>query len=185
MGALSTFSSYTIPPIPPAIFVDSRKKTQTYCYEWSFLRYFNNQGQLITSFLASGRGWGEECFESGTRTSKALIFPRGGLFALDLISDSNRPAQWRWQENTQTLICWTYVWFAFCPRRWITLIPAAWKVEWVAAQGASDYGRRPAHHCMGSLGNRARLFIKVVRGVWSKRAEVEQRLAVQLRDYGD
>lgn len=58
MGALSTFSSYTIPPIPPAIFVDSRKKTQTYCYEWSFLRYFNNQGQLITSFLWQVEGVG-------------------------------------------------------------------------------------------------------------------------------
>lgn len=83
---------------------------------------------------------------------KALILPHGEPFTKDLINDSNRPAQERWQENTQTLICWTYVWFAFCPRRWITLIPAAWKAEWVAAQGASDYGRHPAHH-RGTLGN--------------------------------
>lgn len=87
-----------------------------------FLRDFNNPGQLIViaPWRVGGLWRWREHF-------KAFTLPRGELLANDLISDSNRPAQFQWQENTQALICWTYVWFAFCPRRWITLIPAAWE----------------------------------------------------------
>lgn len=175
-------------PLLPFMLTAGKKKRKK---EWAAFKGDHLFGILITRVSSSQRllanvfGVCVGGFENVTTTSKALIFPRGTLFSLDLISDANRPAQWRWQENTQTLICWTYVWFAFCPGRWITLIPGAWKAEWVAAQGASDYGRHPAHRCMASLGNGAQPFIKIVRGVWSKRAKVEQRLAVQLRDYGD